>query len=46
MLKKEVEYLTDLGGVIPVYYKPDNDWKMRLMQELKASDIKLDASKA
>jgi predicted nucleotide-binding protein len=46
MLDQEAEHPSDLGGLIPIYYRPDGDWKMRLMREFRASDIKHDPSKA
>jgi len=42
----QVDYPSDLGGVIPIYYRPESDWKTKLMRELKASDIEHDPSRA
>jgi predicted nucleotide-binding protein len=45
-LDAEVEYPSDLGGIIPIYYRPNSDWKVRLMREFKVSSIDHDPSKA
>ena len=45
-LTADAEYPSDMGGVVPIYYKPGSDWQMRLMREFKASDIEFDPSKA
>jgi predicted nucleotide-binding protein len=36
----DIEYPSDLGGIIPISYRRGSDWKMRLMSELKAAKIK------
>jgi predicted nucleotide-binding protein len=37
---------SDYAGVVTIPYRPGSDWQMRLMRELKASDIIHDPSKA
>jgi predicted nucleotide-binding protein len=40
-----VEYPSDVAGVIPIYYKPESDWKLLLLRELRVAKIEHDGSK-
>jgi predicted nucleotide-binding protein len=45
-LTDNVEYPSDLGGVIPIYYRPDSDWQSKLLREFRASEIEYNREKA
>lgn len=45
-LDEDVEYPSDFGGVIPIYYHSNSDWKTRLIRELRASGIRHDPTRA
>jgi predicted nucleotide-binding protein len=42
----EVEYPSDLGGLIPISYRRDSDWKTKLTREFRAASIPYNKDKA
>jgi predicted nucleotide-binding protein len=45
-VKEPTEYPSDYAGVVTIPYRPDSDWKMRLIREFKASEIEFNSNKS